>query len=207
MAPYGPVPVSPGAQRFDYELEIAAVVGSTVTDVTPEQAREHILGFTIMNDWSARDLQTREMTLPLGPSKSKDGATTLGPWLVTADEFADVWDADGTLSLTTEVQLNGRRIGGDTTAHMSWSFPELLAYAARGTVVSAGDVLGSGTCGTGCLAELWISHPDTAPAPLAPGDVVRMEIERIGHIENHLVPPAASVTVPPARSRRLTSTS
>ncbi|MET9969964.1 fumarylacetoacetate hydrolase family protein, partial [Streptomyces sp. NPDC006356] len=203
VAPYDPVPMAPGSRRFDYELEIAAVVGRAASDLTPEQAREHILGFTIMNDWSARDLQRRELTLPLGPSKSKDAATTLGPWLVTADEFADVWEADGTLPLTTEVRLNGHRTGGDTTANMSWTFPELLAYASRGTVVRPGDVLGSGTCGTGCLAELWVSHPDTAPGPLAPGDVVRIDIERIGHIENRVVPGTEPGPLPPARSRRI----
>ncbi|WP_369264089.1 fumarylacetoacetate hydrolase family protein [Streptomyces sp. R35] len=202
VAPYDPVPVPPGSQRFDYELEIAAVVGRAGSDLTPAQAREHIVGFTVMNDWSARDLQRRELTLPLGPSKSKDAATTLGPWLVTADEFADVWDDEGTLSLTTEVRLNGGRTGGDTTANMSWTFPELLAYASRGTVVRPGDVLGSGTCGTGCLAELWVSSPDTAPGPLTPGDTVRIAIERIGHIENRIVPGAAPVSLPPARSRR-----
>ncbi|MFJ9008546.1 fumarylacetoacetate hydrolase family protein [Streptomyces canus] len=202
VAPYGPVPVPPGSVRFDYELELAAVVGRAGSDLTPAQAREHIVGFTIMNDWSARDFQTRELTLPLGPSKSKDCATTLGPWLVTADEFADVWDEDGVLSLTTQVHLNGRRTGGDTTANMAWTFPELLAYASRGTTVRPGDVLGSGTCGTGCLAELWAAGAPSVPGPLAPGDTVRIDIERIGHIENRIVPGPEPIPLPPARSRR-----
>ncbi|MGW0538279.1 fumarylacetoacetate hydrolase family protein [Streptomyces sp. NPDC003032] len=205
VGPYDAVPVPPGSQRFDYELEIAAVVGRAGSDLSPAQARDHILGFTIMNDWSARDLQRRELTLPLGPSKSKDTATTLGPWLVTADEFADAWDTDGTLALTTEVRLNGNCTGGDTTANMAWTFPELLAYASRGTVVRAGDVLGSGTCGTGCLAELWVSHPDTAPPALTPGDTVRIDIEHIGHVENSIAPGPAPVPLPPARSRRVGS--
>ncbi|MET9995008.1 fumarylacetoacetate hydrolase family protein [Streptomyces mutabilis] len=206
VAPYAPVPVPPGAQRFDFELELGAVVGKAGSDLSVAEAREHILGFTILNDWSARDFQTRELTLPLGPSKSKDTATTLGPWLVTADEFADVWDEDGVLSLTSQVFLNGERTGGDTSAHMSWTFPEMLAYASRGTVVRAGDVLGSGTCGTGCLGELWKTSPDTAPGPLKPGDVVRMETEGIGHIENRLVAGPPVRPVPPARSRRPQST-
>jgi 2-keto-4-pentenoate hydratase/2-oxohepta-3-ene-1,7-dioic acid hydratase in catechol pathway len=153
-----------------------------------------------MNDWSARDLQVAEFTQPMGPSKSKDSAITLGPWLVTADEPADVVE-DGRLALRTEVRLNGRRTGGDTTANMSWSFGDLVAYASRGTVVRPGDVLGSGTCGTGCLAEIKRTRPDTAPDWLRPGDVVRIEVEQLGHIENQLLEGPAPHHIPAARRR------
>ena len=198
VAPYADVPVPPGVRQLDYELEVAAVVGRAGSDLTPAQAVDHIVGYTVMNDWSARDLQVREFSLPLGPSKSKDAATTLGPWLVTADEVADRV-VDGRLALRTEVHLNGVRTGGDTTAGMAWSFADLVAYASRGTVVRPGDVLGSGTCGTGCLAEVRRAAPDSAPDWLAPGDAVRFDVERLGHIENRVVAGRPPVPIPAAR--------
>ena len=197
---YDAVAVPPGVRQFDYELEVAAIVGRPGTDLTPERAAGHIFGYTIMNDWSARDLQVDEFKQPMGPSKSKDSATTLGPWLVTADELRD-FVTDDRLSLRAEVRLNGARTGGDTTANMSWSFADLVAYASRGTVVRPGDVLGSGTCGTGYLAEIKKSLGDAAPGWLAPGDVVRIEVEQLGHTENRLAPASRLQPVPPARRR------
>jgi 2-keto-4-pentenoate hydratase/2-oxohepta-3-ene-1,7-dioic acid hydratase in catechol pathway len=154
IGPNEDVPMPPGCQVFDFELEVAAVVGRAGRDLTPEQAPEHIIGYTIFNDWSARDLQAREMRVNLGPAKGKDSATTLGPWLVTADELDGHRDQDGFLDLTMTVARNGAEIGQDTLANMAWTFEEMLAYASRGTWVRPGDVLGSGTCGSGCLAEL-----------------------------------------------------
>ncbi len=118
-----------------------------------------------MNDWSARDLQAREMKVRLGPAKGKDFATTLGPWIVTADEFADRLDGDGFLPLHAEVSINGERVGEDRISNMGWPFPELVAYAARNSVVRPGDVLGSGTVGNGgCLGELWGRRGELEPA-------------------------------------------
>ena len=136
----------------------------------------------------------------MGPSKSKDAATTLGPWLVTADEFADC-TADGHPALSGEVRLNGVRKGTDSTANMSWTFAELLAHAARGTVVRPGDVLGSGTLSGGCLFAFNRVRPADGPGWLKPGDVVRIEVERLGHTENRLVPGPEPVVVPKGRSR------
>jgi 2-keto-4-pentenoate hydratase/2-oxohepta-3-ene-1,7-dioic acid hydratase in catechol pathway len=195
------VPVPPGCQAFDFELEVAAVVGRPGRDLTPEQARDHIVGYTILNDWSARDLQAREMRVKLGPAKGKDSASTLGPWLVTSDEIQDRRDADGFLDLTMTVTRNGEQIGGDTLTNMAWTFEEMLAYASRGTWVRPGDVLGSGTCGSGCLAELWGRHGSLNPRPLAPGDVVTMTVERLGTISNTVVPGSAAVPVPQARKK------
>ena len=198
--PYDEVRIPPLATHFDYELEVGAVVGRAGSDLTPAQAADHILGYTIFNDWSARDLQVHEFKFPMGPSKSKDSAITLGPWLVTADELADSL-VDGQLALTTEVRLNGAHTGGDVTSNMSWSFADLVAYASRGTVVRPGDVLGSGTCATGCLAEIKRTQGDAAPDWLQPGDVVRIEVEQLGHVENRLVPGPAAVEIPPGRRR------
>ena len=136
----------------------------------------------------------------MGPSKSKDAAITLGSWLVTADEVAHRV-GDGRLALRTEVRLNGERVGGDVTSNLSWSFAELVTHASRGTVVRPGDVLGSGTCGTGCLAELTRSQPDTAPDWLRVGDLVRIEVEELGVIGNRLVPGAEPVEISAGRRR------
>ncbi|ONH28053.1 fumarylacetoacetate hydrolase family protein [Pseudofrankia asymbiotica] len=199
-APYDDVRIPPRVEQFDYELEVAAVVGRAGSDLTPRQAADHILGYTIFNDWSARDLQVREFKFPMGPSKSKDSAITLGPWLVTADELAE-HVVDGQLALATQVDVNGVRAGGDVTSNMSWTFADLVAYASRGTVVRPGDVLGSGTCGTGCLAEIRRTRPDTAPGWLREGDVVRIEVEQLGFIENRLVAGPTAVEIPAGRRR------
>src|SRR5690349_11905687 len=182
------VPVPPGSELFDFELEVAVVVGQDGASLTPEQARDHIFGYTVFNDWSARDLQRREMKVSLGPAKGKDSATTLGPWLVTADELDTYRDADGFLGLDLRVSVNDVEVGHDLLSNMGWPFEELISYASRGTVVRAGDVLGSGTCGNGgCLAELWGTRGEDAPPPLQPGDVVEMAVEGIGTLRNRVV--------------------
>ena len=201
------VPVPPGSQRFDFELEVAVVVGKDGASLTPEQAREHVFGYTILNDWSARDLQAREMKVNLGPAKGKDSATTLGPVLVTADELEAYRDDEGFLALDLRVSVNGAEVGQDLLSNMGWPFEELIAYASRGTEVRAGDVLGSGTCGNGgCLAELWGTRGETAPPPLQPGDVVEMTVEGIGTIRNRVVPGLELPPVHPARPRPRTRT-
>jgi 2-keto-4-pentenoate hydratase/2-oxohepta-3-ene-1,7-dioic acid hydratase in catechol pathway len=198
------VAVPPGSQRFDFELEVAVVVGavdgSDGASLTPEQARGHVFGYTVLNDWSARDLQAREMRVNLGPAKGKDSATTLGPWLVTADELEPFRDDDGFLALDMRVSVNDVEVGQDLLSNMGWPFEELVAYASRGTQVRAGDVLGSGTCGNGgCLAELWGTRGEAAPPPLRPGDVVEMTVEGIGTVRNRVVP---GVELPAIRAAR-----
>ncbi|GAB4079210.1 fumarylacetoacetate hydrolase family protein [Modestobacter muralis] len=201
------VAVPPGSQRFDFELEVAVVVGRDGASLTPEQARDHVFGYTVLNDWSARDLQAREMKVNLGPAKGKDSATTLGPWLVTANELEPHRDADGFLALDLRVSVNGTQVGQDLLSNMGWPFEELIAYASRGTEVRAGDVLGSGTCGNGgCLAELWGTRGEAAPPPLQPGDVVEMTVEGIGTLRNQVVAGVDLPPVAPARARPRTRT-
>jgi 2-keto-4-pentenoate hydratase/2-oxohepta-3-ene-1,7-dioic acid hydratase in catechol pathway len=196
------VPVPPGSERFDFELEVAVVIGKGGASLTPEIAGEHVFGYTILNDWSARDLQSREMKVNLGPAKGKDSASTLGPWLVTADELEPYRDDDGFLALDMRVSVNGEEIGQDLLSNMGWPFEELISYASRGTEVRAGDVLGSGTCGNGgCLAELWGRRGELSPPPLQPGDVVEMTVEGIGTIRNRVVAGLDLPPVAPARSR------
>jgi 2-keto-4-pentenoate hydratase/2-oxohepta-3-ene-1,7-dioic acid hydratase in catechol pathway len=195
------VPVPAGCSVLDFELEVGAVVGRAGRDLTPERAREHIVGYLVFNDWSARDLQKPEKNLGLGFSKGKDFANTLGPYLVTADEVADRRDPDGFLDLEMTVTLNGELIGRDTLANVSWTFEEMVAYAARDTWVRPGDILGSGTCGWGALAEFWGRVGERTPPPLKPGDEVTLTVERLGSVSNRIVPGRTDVYLPRARKR------
>lgn len=196
------VAIPPGCTELDFELEVAVIATGDARSVTPDRAAEHIFGYTIMNDWSARDIQVSEMRVGLGPCKSKDSATTLGPWIVTRDELVEHLDDGGFLDLDLRVLVNGVQVGHDRLAAMSWTFPELLAQAAHGTVVRSGDVLGSGTCGRGgSLAELWGFAGERTPPPLQAGDVVEMIVEGIGSIRNRVVAGAEPVLIPPARRR------
>jgi fumarylacetoacetate (FAA) hydrolase len=163
---YGPedeIPKPPDTNELDYELEVAAVIG----------ADGQIGGFTIMNDWSARDLQRAEMKVGLGPAKGKDFATSIGPILVTPDEF------DGS-SGTMLARVNGEERSRGNLSDMHHSWQAIAAHAARNTHLRAGDVLGSGTVGTGCIFE----HGDGRW--LQPGDVVELEVEGIGVLRNRV---------------------
>lgn len=195
------VPIPAGCAVLDFELEVGAVIGRGGRDLTPERAREHIVGYLVFNDWSARDLQKPEKNLGLGFSKGKDFANTLGPYLVTADEVADRRDADGFLDLEMTVTLNGELIGRDTLANMSWTFEEMVAYASRDAWVRPGDVLGSGTCGWGALAEFWGRLGERTPPPLKPGDEVTLSVERLGTLSNRVVPGRTDAYLPRARKR------
>lgn len=187
IGPDADVAAPPGSAALDYELEVAAVVGRGGRDLDPAEAETHIAGFTIMNDWSARDLQRREMTLHLGPGKGKDFATTLGPFLVTPDELTEVRAARA-YDLEMTATVNGRVYSRATLADLYWSFGELLAYASRCATVAAGDVIGSGTAGTGCILELSLVHGPEAYPWLRPGDEVVLRVERLGAVRNRIVP-------------------
>jgi fumarylacetoacetate (FAA) hydrolase len=161
---YGPddeIPKPPDTDELDYELEVAAIIG----------AEGRIGGFTVMNDWSARDLQRAEMRVGLGPSKGKDFATSLGPVVVTPDEF------DGSSGVMT-ARVNGEERSRGNLADLYHPWESIAAHAARNTRLLPGDVLGSGTVGTGCILE----HGDGRW--LQPGDVVELEVEGIGVLRN-----------------------
>jgi len=200
LGAFADVPVPPGCHVFDFELEVAAVIGRAGRDLTPEQAASHIAGYTILNDWSARDIQRQEMAVKLGPVKGKDSATTMGPYLVTPDELAE-FRRDGFYDLELEVSVNDVVLGRDSLANMAWSFEEMVAYASRGSWVMPGDVLGSGTCGTGCLVELWGRFGEAAHRPLLPGDRVTMSAQGLGRISNQVVAGTEPVPIPAARRR------
>ncbi len=196
----------PVTERLDFELELAAVIGGVAAsdgaNLSPEAARSHIFGYTIMNDWSARDIQAREMKVRLGPAKGKDFGTSLGPWIVTADELEPYLDEDGFVAVRAEVRVNGELIGEDLVSNMGWPFPELVAYASRNSRVVPGDVLGSGTVGNGgCLGELWGRAGELSPPPLREGDEVRMTVEGIGELTGRVGATVVPPEVPAARAR------
>jgi fumarylacetoacetate (FAA) hydrolase len=185
---YGPeaeIPYPEGTKELDYELEVAAIIGD----------EGKIGGFTVMNDWSARDLQRDEMKVGLGPSKGKDFATSLGPIVVTPDEF----DGSGAAMIA---RVNGEERSRGDLADMYHSWEAMVAHAARNTALLPGDVLGSGTVGTGCILE----HGDGGW--LQPGDVVELEVEGIGVLRNRIGagrptadPPRDTASTDPGRLR------
>ena len=175
-----------GSVALDFELEVAAIVGREGRDLDPDDAESHLAGFCVMNDWSGRDVQRREMALGLGPAKGKDFATSLGPFLVTPDELESRRSGKA-YDLAMTAAVNGREYSRASLAGIHWSFGELLAYASRDTRVVPGDVIGSGTCGTGCILELSLVHGSEAYPWLQPGDEVALTVERLGTLANRVV--------------------
>jgi 2-keto-4-pentenoate hydratase/2-oxohepta-3-ene-1,7-dioic acid hydratase in catechol pathway len=185
-AVHGPrdaVRVSPGSQAFDYEMEIAAIIGKPGSNIPVSEAEDHIAGYAVLCDWSARDLQEQEMAQGLGPAKGKDSATSIGPWLVTPDEIADRRKDKG-FDLTAQTTVNGKPYSAGNWSTIYWSFAQLISYASRGTELRTGDIIGSGTIGTGCILELSRVHGADQYPWLEPGDRVRVEVEGLGAIES-----------------------
>src|ERR1700752_77870 len=180
LGPYDDAPTAPGSAWQDFELEIAAVIGNSGRDLTVEQAERAIIGYTIFNDWSARDFQQLESQLAIGQGKGKDSGVTLGPFLVTPDEL-EPYRRDGTLDLQVTALVNDTVIGSGSTAQMDWSFGEVIAYISRGVTLRPGDVIGSGTVPTCTLVE-HLSLTDLAKFPgwLRDGDVVTLQVQGLG---------------------------
>ncbi len=168
--------------KLDVELELACIIGMGGRDIAAADAEQHILGYTIYNDWSARDVQRREMAVGLGPCKAKDFAQSLGPHLVTAQELAGWRISPGRYELDMDLIVNGTRIGGGNSRDMRWDFCELIEFASRDVELRPGDVLGSGTVGTGCILELG----SEIQSWLVPGDEVEMRVEGIGSLMNRV---------------------
>ncbi len=174
-------------ERLDFELECAVVIGKEGKNIPAEKADEYIVGLMIMNDWSARALQMEEMKLNLGPAKGKDFATSLGPYLVTVDELEDrkiVTPQGVQYDLQMEAYLNGERISQGNLKDMSWTFAQILERVSYGVTIYPGEVIGSGTVGTGCLLELNGSKVFDPPRWLHAGDTVELRIERLGSLRN-----------------------
>jgi fumarylacetoacetate (FAA) hydrolase len=186
---YGPeetVPYPAYSQALDYELEVACVIGRRGRNISAEEAEEYIFGYTIFNDWSARDEQRREMTVGLGPAKGKDFASSLGPALVTADELADQHAGrPGVYDLPMTARVNGETRSQGNWNQLHFSFGEMIARASAEVALMPGDVIGSGTVGSGCLLEL--THGE---GPwLNSGDMVELEIDGLGVLRNRVGDP------------------
>ncbi len=182
-----PVRKPPETRMLDYELELAVIIGREGGDWTPAEAEQAIAGFTLMNDWSARDVQMREMRIGLGPAKGKDFATSLGPVVVTPDELEPWRIADpqrgSRWHLRLQARVNGKTLSDNYADTMYWTFAELIAHASRNTRLQIGDVIGSGTVGFGCLLEF----PEGTHPWLQGGDVVELEAEGIGILRNPVI--------------------
>lgn len=159
--------------KLDYELELACVIGRKGKDISERLAEDYIAGYTIMNDFSARDIQFQEMACRLGPAKGKDFATALGPCLVTPDEIADLG------AVTMIARVNGEEWSRGRFGTIHWSFAQMIAHVSRGETIYPGDVFGSGTVGGGCGLEL--------DRYLKPDDVVELEIQPIGILKTQVV--------------------
>ncbi|HQX15731.1 MAG TPA: fumarylacetoacetate hydrolase family protein [Anaerolineales bacterium] len=175
------IPYPHYTQAMDYELEIAAIIGTGGMNIKAEDAEKHIFGYTIFNDWSARDVQRKEMVVGLGPAKGKDFASAFGPVIVTREAIADkATGKSGVYDLEMVARVNGKELSRGNWKDMHWSFGDIIARASDSVMLNPGDVIGSGTVGTGCLLELtkfqgpWLNE----------GDVVELEVERIGVLKN-----------------------
>jgi len=180
--PRDPIEIPGGSERLDFELEVGAVMGRDACSVTPDEAAGHVAGFLILCDWSARDLQFREMDGRLGPFKGKDFCSSLGPVFVTPDELDGRRSGNGYDLLMTST-VNGRRYGSDRWSSAYWSFEELISYSSWNSRVEAGSIIGSGTCQGGCILELAIRHSADEYPWLAAGDEVMLSIELMGDIK------------------------
>ncbi len=183
LGPYDDAPTAPGSAWQDFELEIAVIIGVRGRDLTVEEAEHAIIGYTIFNDWSARDLQQLEGQLAIGQGKGKDSGVTLGPYLVTPDELEPYRSPSypGRLDLHVTASVNDTVIGSGSTAQMDWTFAEVISYVSRGVTLHPGDVIGSGTVPTCTLVEhLNPAALESFPGWLHDGDVVTLRVQGLG---------------------------
>jgi fumarylacetoacetate (FAA) hydrolase len=183
--------------KLDFELEVAVVIARNGRNIRASEADDYIAGLMIMNDMSARTLQAEEMLLNLGPAKGKDFATATGPWLVTPDELREfevpckAGHTGLSWNLRMQCRVNGVTLSDGNLADMDWTFAELIERASYGVDLHAGDVIGSGTVGTGCLLELngtgKLTDPEYKEQWLQENDVVEMEVDGLGVLSNTIV--------------------
>jgi fumarylacetoacetate (FAA) hydrolase len=181
-----PIPYPRLSHELDFEMEMACVIGREGSDIAAEDAPAYIAGYMVMNDWSARDLQRHEMKLNLGPAKGKDFATSLGPYLVTPDELAEQRIGSGKderFDLAMRGWINGDQVTSANFKDIYFTFPQMIERASQHVRLRPGDILGSGTCGTGCILELGTERHRW----LQPGDIVELEIERLGVMRNTII--------------------
>ncbi|MEE6449057.1 fumarylacetoacetate hydrolase family protein [Gottfriedia acidiceleris] len=179
IGPEDHVSIPTNCKKMDFELEIACIIGKEGKDLSVEEADDYILGYTILNDWSARDIQAHEVKVGLGPSKGKDFATSLGPCIVTKDEI-EKFRTGKSYDLKMTAAVNGKVISSGNFSSIYYSVPELISHASKNVTLYPGDVIGSGTVGTGCILELG----EEKHRWLEDGDVVELSITGLGTLRN-----------------------
>ena len=177
------IPYPKETKELDFELELAVIIANGGKNIDKKDANELIAGYTILNDWSARDLQREEMQMNLGPAKGKDFANSFGPYMVTPDELNNNWENDK-MNLRMTCHLNDKLISDGNTNDLYHSFPTMIQRASMNVDLKPGDYIGSGTVGTGCILEL---RPETTGGWLKKGDIIRLEIDNIGILENTII--------------------
>ncbi|MEN3040966.1 MAG: fumarylacetoacetate hydrolase family protein [Bacteroidia bacterium] len=191
----GPIYVEPRhLEKLDFELEVAIITGKSGRNIPAHKADEYIFGYMLMNDWSARSLQMEEMKLNLGPAKGKDFATSLGPWIVTPDELEPYRTSPppghvgNTFKLTLQAEVNNAPVSYGYLSDMSWTFAEILERVSYGVEILPGEVIGSGTVGTGCFLEIngsrRLENPEAPETWLQPGDEVTLIGQELGQLHN-----------------------
>jgi 2-keto-4-pentenoate hydratase/2-oxohepta-3-ene-1,7-dioic acid hydratase in catechol pathway len=173
------IPKPKDSHWLDYELEIACIIGKEGRDIRAEEADEFIFGYTILNDWSARDLQQKEMKVGLGPAKGKDFSTSIGPWIVTKEDLEPLRAGKG-YDISMKARVNGVLLSEGNMKDIYYSFAEMIERASKGVTLYPGEILGSGTVGTGCILELG----EDVHRWLEPGDVVELEVDHLGVLNN-----------------------
>ena len=177
------IPYPKETKELDFELELAIIIANGGKNIDKKDAEKFIAGYTILNDWSARDLQREEMQMNLGPAKGKDFANSFGPFMVTPDELNNHWENDK-MNLRMTCYLNDNLISDGNTNDLYHSFPSMIQRASMNVDLKAGDYIGSGTVGTGCILEL---RPESTGGWLKKGDTIRLEIDNIGVLENTII--------------------
>ena len=178
------IPYPLGTKELDFELEFAVIIANGGSNITSKNAGDYIAGYTVCNDWSARDLQRQEMAMNLGPAKGKDFATSFGPYMVTPDEVENNRSSDGKLHLRMTCHINGQLISDGNTNDLYHSFEAMIERASMNTDRMPGDYIGSGTVGTGCILEL---RPENTNGWIKRGDNIKLEVEQLGILENKIV--------------------
>ncbi|GAB4177907.1 MAG: fumarylacetoacetate hydrolase family protein [Calditrichia bacterium] len=170
-------------EQMDYELEIGCVIGKRGKNITGHSAKDYIAGYTILNDWSARDIQRKEMKVGLGPAKGKDFATSAGPYLVTPDELETYRSGKG-FNIVMKAFRNDQLLSQGNWNSIHYSFEEMIERASAGVELYPGDLLGSGTVGTGCILEI---GAEKAGGWIQSGDTVRLQVDVLGELENSVM--------------------
>ncbi|SVC59041.1 uncharacterized protein METZ01_LOCUS311895, partial [marine metagenome] len=174
-------------EKLDFEFEIGLIISKQIRNIKSKDAYKYVAGLTILNDWSARAIQLEEMKLNLGPAKGKDFSTSIGPYLITLDELKDKAignECDMRYDLSMQAYLNDKLISEDNLKNISWSFADMIERASYGVDLYPGDLIGSGTCSTGCLLELNLSSPNEKW--LKNGDEIKLTVDRLGTLSNSI---------------------